>query len=28
VLEVAAAVPEELSVACVGPQTAKDFESA
>jgi predicted Zn-dependent peptidase len=28
VLEVAAAVPEELSVACVGPQTVEDFESA
>jgi predicted Zn-dependent peptidase len=28
VVEVAAAVPEELSVACVGPQTAEDFESA
>jgi hypothetical protein len=25
---VAAAVPEELSVACVGPQTAEEFESA
>jgi predicted Zn-dependent peptidase len=28
VVEVAAAVPEELSVACVGPQTAEEFESA
>ena len=28
VVEVAAAVPGELSVACVGPQTAEDFESA
>jgi predicted Zn-dependent peptidase len=28
VVEVAAAVPDELSVACVGPQTAEDFESA
>jgi predicted Zn-dependent peptidase len=28
VVEVAAAVPGELSVACVGPQTLEDFESA
>jgi predicted Zn-dependent peptidase len=27
VVEVAAAVPEELSVACVGPQTTEEFES-
>jgi predicted Zn-dependent peptidase len=27
VAEVAAAVPDELSVACVGPQTVEDFES-
>src|SRR5207302_10653782 len=27
VAEVAAAVPDELSLACVGPQTLEDFES-
>ena len=27
VVEVAAAVPDQLSVACVGPQTAEEFES-